>query len=131
VEGRGYQKNPMNLAARTLQRTLEYILLLPPWGGADNEVSGYGSICVEESKRAYQDAKRNFWEIASKPREWPTSGLPHPDGSDLFRRVLAHERFTLKAHVEAMVRLNRYLLEGTIPADVQARLGKPKAEASG
>jgi hypothetical protein len=57
-----------------------------------------------------------------KPREWPTTGLPHSDGSDLFRRILAHERFTLKAHVEATARLNKYLLEGTIPADVQARL---------
>jgi hypothetical protein len=81
---------------------------------------------VEETKRAHEDAKQLFWEITAKPREWPTHGLPNPDGSQFFRRVVACEKYAMRAHLAAMQRMNQFLMDGTIPDDVREKLGKPK-----
>jgi hypothetical protein len=88
---------------------------------------------VEETKRLHHEAKQKFWAVAGKPREAPPrlpTGLPHPDGSELVRRAVAEETFTMKAHIEAMMRLNRYLLDGTIPPNVPEKFRKAKS-ASG
>jgi hypothetical protein len=93
----------------------------------DEEVYTFLVRQAEETKRAYEDAKQRFWEIAGKPREWPTTDIPYPDGSQLFRRVVAHEKFTMKAHVEAITRLNRFLLDGTVPDDLREKARTFKA----
>jgi hypothetical protein len=97
----------------------------------DAEVFKFLAQQVEETRTVYEVAKQRFWEIAGKPREWPTTDLPYPDGSDLFRRVVAHEKFAMKVHVEAMMRLNRFLLDGTVPDDVREKLGRAKGTAAG
>lgn len=98
----------------------------------DEEVFALLLAQVEETKRAYRDAKERFWEVAGKPREMPRipSNLPHPDGSELIRRAVSEERYAEKAHLQAMMRLNRYLLDGDIPEDVLQRLGRSQKSAS-
>jgi hypothetical protein len=61
------------------------------------------------------------------PQEWPTE--EYPDGSVRFRRVIAHEKATLNTYIEAITRLNRFMLDGTIPNDVQKLFVKEKALA--
>jgi len=92
----------------------------------DNAIFRLLSDEVEKTKRAYEGAKENFWAVAGKPRELPRipTGLPHPDGSELIRRAVAQENFARKAHIEAIMRLNQYLLDGTIPEDVRVKSGR-------
>jgi hypothetical protein len=80
---------------------------------------------LEQTKAAYHLAKENVWAlVAGNRREWPKvpAGLPHPDGSQAISRAVAEENFAQIAYIEAMTRLNRYLLEGTVPEDVLEQL---------
>jgi hypothetical protein len=87
---------------------------------------------VEEAKRRHLGAKERFWEVAGKSRELPRipTGLPHPDGSELIRQAVRDETLALKAHIDAMMQLNRYLLDGTVPDEVRAQLNKSKSAGS-
>jgi hypothetical protein len=99
----------------------------------DEEVFGFLLDQVEETKRLHQDAKRKFWAVAGKPRDMPSrlaTGLPHPDGGEIVRRAVAEESFAMKTHIAAMMRLNRYLLDGTLPDNLPEKLRKSKAAAA-
>jgi hypothetical protein len=52
------------------------------------------------------------------------TGLPHPDGSQRIRKAIAEENFARQAYIEAMARLNRFLLDGKIPDDILVKLGR-------
>src|SRR5215469_14702463 len=96
----------------------------------DDEIFAFLLEQVEETKRLHQEAKRKFWAIAGKPREVPSkfpTGLPHPDGSEAVRRAVADESFAMKTHIAAMMRLNRYLLDGTLPDNLPEKLRRPKS----
>jgi hypothetical protein len=84
---------------------------------------------VEEASRAHNAARDNFWRIAGQPRELPRfpTGLPHPDGSELIRNAVREENFARQSHVEAVIRLNRYLLDGRIPEDMPEKLRTAQA----
>lgn len=81
---------------------------------------------VEETKLAHREAKERFWAAAGKPRELPRlpPGRAHPEGSESIRQAVSEERFAEKAYIEAMMLLNRYLIDGSIPDDVKERLGR-------
>jgi hypothetical protein len=68
---------------------------------------------VEAAKRIHKEAKQRYWDVV-KPRP---RGIPPPDG-ELIRRIIADENRALNAYLEATMRLNRYLLDGTIPDDL-------------
>jgi hypothetical protein len=61
------------------------------------------------------------------PREWPTE--EYPEGSVRFRRVISHEKAALNAYIEAITRLNRFMLDGTVPDEVQKLFMTEKALA--
>ena len=99
----------------------------------DEDVFSFLLAKVEETKKAHQEAKKNFWAVAGKPRELPKvpTSFPHPDGNELMRSVVAEENRALKAHIEAMTRLNQYLLNGTLPDEVPAQFRKTKTMTAG
>lgn len=80
---------------------------------------------LEETKAAYQAAKEYVWAVvAATQREWSRVpvGLLHSDGSQSVSQAVAEEHFAQTAYIEAMTRLNRYLLEGAVPEDVLEQL---------
>ena len=95
----------------------------------DPDVFGILHKQVEETKCALEEAKQRFWELTRKPGELP-AGSGNPDGSEQYRRVIAEERFTLSAHLDAVRRLNDYLLDGTVPDDLREKLKKTKTARS-
>ena len=77
---------------------------------------------LEDAKERHREAKEHFWEAAGKPRRLPRtySGLPDMD-SDLIRRALALENEAREVHLNALIRLNRFLIEGVVPGDLRER----------
>ena len=83
---------------------------------------------LERATQQHQAAKENFWRVAAHPRELPryTAGKPEPDSGQMIRDAIAEETNALNEHIEALMRLNAYLLNGTIPAHL-----KEKAKSAG
>lgn len=83
---------------------------------------------MEQAKERHRDAKERYWEAAGKPRHLPRprSGLPDSDEC-IIRRALAEESAARKAHLRALIRLNRYLIEGIVPDDIETTQRPEKA----
>lgn len=75
----------------------------------------------EDAKERHRCAKEHFWEVAGRPRHLPRipTGLRHPDDSDVIRKAVAEEAQARRAHIDALVRLNQFLISGIIPDDLQ------------
>lgn len=88
----------------------------------NGEVFAFLLAQVEESRAAYRQAKERLAMIARKTRSTGYS----PGGFELLRHFVTAETSALKSYHDAMMRLNRYLLDGTIPGEVSAALEKMK-----
>ncbi len=89
---------------------------------------------VEATKRAHHDARKRFWEMAGRSRESSGShegGPPPVEGFEPMRAAVSEEGQMRKAHIEAVMRLNRYLLDGTIPDNVRGKLSKTNPACNG
>jgi hypothetical protein len=92
---------------------------------------------LESAKQRHEEAKEQFWRVGGSPRELPrrfTAGVPEPDGSLILRKAVAAEIEARTAHLEALKRINEYLLHGTIPEDVRQKMaaaGHPSDKAPG
>jgi len=81
---------------------------------------------LERAKQRHEETKEQFWRIGGSPREVPrfTPGVPEPDGSLVLRRAVAAEIQARSAHLEALKRVNEYLLHGTVPEDIRQKLAQ-------
>ncbi len=79
---------------------------------------------LESAKKRHQEARERFWKIVGKPRELlprAKAGVPHPDGSQMVRNAAAQETHARKEHLEPLIRMNEYLIRGTIPEHLQKK----------
>lgn len=77
---------------------------------------------VERTRVEYTGAKRDFQLLST---DIP-SGLPHPDGMQRIQNASRAQSFAMEAYEKALKRLNRFLISGTIPEDLdnpRKRLG--------
>lgn len=85
---------------------------------------------LESAKEHHQEARERFWKVTGRPRQLlprDTEGVPHPDGSLIIRKAAAEETHARKVHLEALIRMNAYLINGSVPED----LAKKSKSASG
>ena len=69
------------------------------------------TVAVEDAKARYDRTKR---ELNKARRENPQDvGAGHPDGSLL--RVIALQRLAFEAYRRALLRFNRFVLDGKLP----------------
>lgn len=82
---------------------------------------------LEHAKERHREAKERYWEAAGRPRQLPRlrTRLPDPENNAI-RCALAEETEARNAHLNALVRLNRYLVEGTVPEDLDEMRSVPK-----
>lgn len=80
---------------------------------------------LERAKQRHEEAKEQFWRMSASPLALPrvTAGVSETDGSRVLRNVVDEENRARTAHLEALKRINEYLLNGTVPED----LGKTTA----
>ena len=78
---------------------------------------------LERAQESHHAAKEKF---VAKMREIGlpryTSGIPMSDGSQMFRRALTEERHAGGAHHQALLRINAYPINGTVPEDLKKKL---------
>jgi hypothetical protein len=75
-------------------------------------------ILHREFERATEDldvAKRNFLRACSDV----PGGLPHPDGARRLQKTAYAQNAAMRNLAEAMHRLNAFLLNGAVPADLK------------
>lgn len=85
---------------------------------------------LESAKQHHEEAKEEFWRVGGGPRELPrfTAGIPEPDGSLILRKAVTVEVDARGAHLQALKRINEYLLHGTVPEDIRRRTSAASAE---
>jgi len=78
---------------------------------------------LEAAKKRHDGAKENFWKVSGRPGERPgaSADMPHPDGSLLVRKAVSEEIKARGEHLEALMRLNAYLIHGTVPDDLKKK----------
>jgi hypothetical protein len=81
---------------------------------------------VDLASSSYTRAKEEFWRISA---DVPT-GLPHPDGRQRIENASRSQTAAMIAYTRALRRFNEFLLNGTVPEDVQKR-DQGKAGGSG
>ena len=72
---------------------------------------------VDLASANYIKAKEDFWRISA---DVPT-GFPHPDGIQRIENASRSQTAAMIAYTGALRRFNEFLLNGTIPEDVQKR----------
>ena len=78
---------------------------------------------LENTKQRYEAAKLHFRDVTAHSGELIryTAGMPESDGHQILRNALHEENESRSAHIEALMRLNDYLLNGTIPEHLQEK----------
>ena len=78
--------------------------------GRDRETVARLQDAIEQTRALYEGAKHEF-HLATE--RYSDLGATHPDGS--LKRATRVYTQTLRNYISAVVRLNRYLLEGELP----------------
>lgn len=75
---------------------------------------------VERTRTQYTSAKQDFQR---RSMDIP-SGLPHPDGMQRIQNASRAESHAMEAYETALNRLNRFLISGTVPEDLEKEPNK-------
>ncbi len=81
---------------------------------------------LDESREAYDRAKLDFKRISG---EIPGI-LPHPDGSRLLENAARVQSAAIQAYVASLRRFNDFLINGTVPKDMEDPRKKPASSES-
>jgi hypothetical protein len=73
---------------------------------------------VERTHTEYNKAKQDFRHVAA---DIP-SGLPSPDGKQRIQNASHAQTLAMDAYAEALSRLNRFLIDGTISENLLNKL---------
>ena len=73
---------------------------------------------VERTHAEYDRVKQDFRLLSA---DIP-SGLPHPDGMQRIQNASHAQSFAMDAYETALKRLNRFLISGTVPPDLEKDL---------
>ena len=76
---------------------------------------------VDRTHAEYDRIKQDFRLLAA---DIP-SGLPHPDGMQRIQNAARAQSFAMDAYEAALMRLNRFLISGTVPADLEKDIQNP------
>ncbi len=68
---------------------------------------------LEKSRVRYQESKKDFAEAARDAK-----GVGNADGHFSARQAVVRESQARQAYVTALLRFNRFLLDGTVPDDL-------------
>lgn len=77
---------------------------------------------VDRTHAEYDRVKQDFRLLSADV----PSGLPHPDGIQRIQNASRAQSFAMDAYETALKRLNRFLISGTVPEDLDA--GSPPAK---
>ena len=75
---------------------------------------------VERTHAEYDRVKQDFRSLVG---DIP-SGLPHPDGMQRIQNASRAQSVAMEAYETALMRLNRFLISGTVPPDLEKDLEK-------
>jgi hypothetical protein len=70
---------------------------------------------MENAEAKYLEAKRAYLLAKNTEREL---GRAHPDGGEAVRKAIRAEHVTRDEFVTAVVRFNRFVLDGKVPDDL-------------
>ena len=94
----------------------------------DDEIYGALKAELERAKEKHREATEKFRELCREIQEKPseyTTDVPIPESSQKIMNAANDESDARKRHLEALIRINEYLLNGTIPAHLKKQ---PKKE---
>jgi hypothetical protein len=82
---------------------------------------------VERATEDFEAAKRNFLQVCSDV----PNGIPHPNGARRLQKTAYAQNAAMRSLAEAMHRLNAFLLNGAVPADLKERDGRSNSGLHG
>lgn len=89
----------------------------------DQSVLKYLTEELEIAIERHRAAKKNFWACVASPRlPGAVDRSYQPSESERLRDVTLGQNLARKAHMDAVIRLNLFLLHGIVPEDVKIAL---------
>ena len=78
---------------------------------------------LERARERHEVAKQRFREATAKRPELAryTAGAPEADSSHILRNAVSDENKARRQHLEAMLRLNGYILNGVVPEHLNSK----------